>query len=107
MITAPKLLSSEKILNRTLVCTGHISDQLIQPYNEKTPQSVQNCGVIGHLWMALDYDMAEEQGFEPWVELPPQRFSRPSRSTSPALLQSGHEQQRICTLPGVKNQGIA
>ena len=34
-------------------------------------------------------DMAEKQGFEPWVGLPPQRFSRPSRSTAPALLHVG------------------
>ena len=27
---------------------------------------------------------AERQGFEPWVQLPVQRFSRPSRSTTPA-----------------------
>ncbi len=31
--------------------------------------------------------LAEEQGFEPWVESPPQRFSRPSRSAAPALLR--------------------
>ena len=36
--------------------------------------------------IASDIDLAEEQGFEPWVELPPQRFSRPSRSAAPALL---------------------
>ena len=29
-----------------------------------------------------------EQGFEPWVEFPPQRFSRPSRSAAPALLRT-------------------
>lgn len=31
--------------------------------------------------------VAEKQGFEPWVESPPQRFSRPSRSAAPALLR--------------------
>ncbi len=31
--------------------------------------------------------MAERQGFEPWVGLPPQRFSRPPRSTTPAPLR--------------------
>ncbi len=30
--------------------------------------------------------MAERQGFEPWVGLHPQRFSRPPRSTTPAPL---------------------
>ena len=28
--------------------------------------------------------MADRQGFEPWVGLHPQRFSRPPRSTTPA-----------------------
>ncbi len=31
--------------------------------------------------------MAEEQGFEPWVGVNPQRFSRPSRSAAPASLR--------------------
>ena len=31
--------------------------------------------------------MAEREGFEPSEELPPQRFSRPSRSTAPASLR--------------------
>ena len=30
--------------------------------------------------------MAESQGFEPWVPVRIQRFSRPSRSTAPATL---------------------
>ena len=38
--------------------------------------------------------MAEEQGFEPWVESPPQRFSRPSRSAAPALLQNNYSYQQ-------------
>ncbi len=46
---------------------------------EKTPEAVQRD-------QAKTTRMAEEQGFEPWVELLPQRFSRPSRSTAPALL---------------------
>jgi hypothetical protein len=33
--------------------------------------------------------MAERQGFEPWVDLRPQRFSRPPRSTTPAPLRGG------------------
>ncbi len=33
--------------------------------------------------------MAERQGFEPWVGLHPQRFSRPPRSTTPAPLRAG------------------
>ena len=33
--------------------------------------------------------MAERQGFEPWVGLHPQRFSRPPRSTTPAPLRGG------------------
>ena len=32
--------------------------------------------------------MAERQGFEPWVGLHPQRFSRPPRSTTPAPLRA-------------------
>ncbi len=32
-------------------------------------------------------EMAEEQGFEPWVRLLPQRFSRPSHSTTLELLR--------------------
>ena len=31
--------------------------------------------------------LAERQGFEPWVGSPPQRFSRPPRSTAPASLR--------------------
>ena len=31
--------------------------------------------------------MAESQGFEPWVPVKVQRFSRPSRSTAPATLR--------------------
>ena len=59
------------------------------PLDAKNPQSLSNCGLDGYLQMVLDNDMAEKQGFEPWVELPPQRFSRPSRSTTPALLRVG------------------
>ena len=32
--------------------------------------------------------MADRQGFEPWVGLHPQRFSRPPRSTTPAPVLS-------------------
>lgn len=32
--------------------------------------------------------MAESQGFEPWVPVKAQRFSRPSRSTAPATLHT-------------------
>ena len=35
----------------------------------------------------LSRRMAEREGFEPSEELPPQRFSRPSRSTAPASLR--------------------
>ena len=38
-------------------------------------------------WIPLDEQLAEGQGFEPWVESPPQRFSRPSRSAAPASLR--------------------
>ena len=34
-------------------------------------------------------NLAERQGFEPWVQLPVQRFSRPSRSTTPASFLLG------------------
>ena len=33
------------------------------------------------------YIMAERQGFEPWVLLPAHRFSKPTRSTTPASLR--------------------
>ena len=33
--------------------------------------------------------VAERQGFEPWEGLHPQRFSKPSRSTTPAPLRAG------------------
>ena len=33
--------------------------------------------------------MAERQGFEPWVPVKGQRFSRPPRSTTPAPLRGG------------------
>ena len=33
--------------------------------------------------------MAERQGFEPWVPVKGQRFSRPPRSTTPAPLHAG------------------
>ena len=41
------------------------------------------------LGKTVTYDdyMAERQGFEPWVGSPPQRFSRPPRSTAPASLR--------------------
>ena len=35
----------------------------------------------------LEIQVAERQGFEPWVGLHPQRFSRPPRSTAPAPLR--------------------
>ena len=35
--------------------------------------------------------MAERQGFEPWVLLPAQRFSRPPRSTTPAPLRKNQK----------------
>ena len=38
-----------------------------------------------------DEPVAERQGFEPWVGLHPQRFSRPPRSTTPAPLRGGLE----------------
>jgi hypothetical protein len=34
------------------------------------------------------WKLAERQGFEPWVDLRPQRFSRPPRSTTPAPLRT-------------------
>src|SRR4029453_4136846 len=43
--------------------------------------------------------MAERVGFEPTVRLPVQRFSRPSRSTTPAPLR-----QRSCSLPAGARQ---
>jgi hypothetical protein len=39
--------------------------------------------------------MAERQGFEPWVELPPQRFSRPSHSTTLAPLRNNYYNQTV------------
>ena len=37
---------------------------------------------------------AERQGFEPWVPVRVQRFSRPSRSTTPASFQ--YQQRGLC-----------
>ena len=34
--------------------------------------------------LRLDFELAERQGFEPWVPARAQRFSRPPRSTTPA-----------------------
>lgn len=59
------------------------------PLDAKSPQSLSNGELDEYLQMALNNNMAEKQGFEPWVESPPQRFSRPSRSTTPALLRIG------------------
>ena len=39
--------------------------------------------------MCLRNMMAEREGFEPSVDLRPQRFSRPPRSTTPAPLHGG------------------
>ncbi len=44
--------------------------------------------IVEGVWVMRILLMAEEQGFEPWVGFPPQRFSRPSRSTAPELLRS-------------------
>ncbi len=38
--------------------------------------------------------VAERQGFEPWVGSPPQRFSKPPRSTTPAPLREGSRLDR-------------
>lgn len=43
---------------------------------QKNPHKMQFMHLLGI--------SAERQGFEPWVPLPVQRFSRPSRSTTPA-----------------------
>jgi ribonuclease HI len=40
-----------------------------------------------HVRKTLNSWLAEGQGFEPWVGLPPQRFSRPSHSTALAPLR--------------------
>src|SRR5437762_1592807 len=42
---------------------------------------------------ALFIDVAERVGFEPTVELPPLRFSRPACSTAPAPLRKASGQQ--------------
>jgi hypothetical protein len=55
--------------------------------DNKKPASFIWSGFAGHYRTLLNVNLAEEQGFEPWVGLPPQRFSRPSRSTAPALLR--------------------
>jgi hypothetical protein len=56
--------------------------------DNKKPASFVWSGLSGLYWTLLDLNLAEEQGFEPWVGSPPQRFSRPSRSTAPALLRT-------------------
>ena len=45
----------------------------------------------------IAYGLAEREGFEPSVRLPVQRFSRPSRSTTPAPLR------RRCPYSGARN----
>ena len=49
-------------------------------YQQRRLQSIEKLRVLM---------MAERQGFEPWVGLHPQRFSRPPRSTTPAPLRVG------------------
>lgn len=46
-----------------------------------------------------DWLLAERQGFEPWVPERVQRFSRPSRSTTPASFQYRNV---VCAFPGAK-----
>ena len=55
-------------------------------YFRRTFNRVFHLGVLG-LWRS---DMAERQGFEPWVPRKVQRISNPSRSTAPAPLQGAH-----------------
>jgi hypothetical protein len=43
--------------------------------------------IISRIFSGLYYLLAERQGFEPWVPIRVQRFSRPPRSTAPAPLQ--------------------
>ena len=48
--------------------------------------------------------MAEREGFEPSVGLRPQRFSRPSRSTTPAPLREVFGRRRAPThIDGIAN----
>ena len=49
-------------------------------------------GEARHRLPAAANPLAERQGFEPWVPVKAQRFSRPPRSTAPAPL---HRQRRI------------
>ena len=56
-----------------------------QAHNGKARQK-PDANARGRDWVCRD--VAERQGFEPWVESPPQRFSRPPRSTTPAPLRA-------------------
>ena len=51
--------------------------------------------------------MAERQGFEPWVGLHPQRFSRPPRSTAPAPLREAGRAGYLRSLSGARHFGTA
>ena len=51
--------------------------------------------------------LAERQGFEPWVGLHPQRFSRPPRSTAPAPLREAGRAGYLRSLSGARHFGTA
>lgn len=53
--------------------------------SENPPDKQKDPSVSWGLFVCL----AESQGFEPWEQLPVQRISNPSRSTTPATLQVG------------------
>ena len=50
-------------------------------------EALRFCGLFYGPWVA------ERQGFEPWVPVRVQRFSRPSRSTTPASFLGGLRRQ--------------
>ena len=52
----------------------------------RTPKTALPFNMLGRV-LNSDEVMAERQGFEPWVGLHPQRFSRPPRSTTPAPIR--------------------
>jgi hypothetical protein len=56
----------------------------------------------GHVTIENQGEMAERVGFEPTVRLPVQRFSRPSRSTTPAPLRISKSKHLKPSDPGRK-----
>ena len=59
------------------------------------PSGLSSCFLYENRLQVVDLQpiFAERQGFEPWVPVRVQRFSRPSRSTAPASFHCGFARQ--------------